>query len=104
MKDLEYTFEVLEPETELSSVSSPQLMVLKTKSNYLKVVIYFMANTAISITEGFVNTGIGKVKLQYKGELPGKAVTASQTLRKIAFIFPNPQGMASEFEFCGQKT
>jgi len=101
---LEYEFEVLEPEDDLENAPTPQMLVLNTKDNQLRVTIYFMANTALGITGGIAKSAMGKVKLQYTAETPSGAYTASVSLRKIVFTFTDPQGMASNFEFNGQKT
>ena len=101
---MQYEFEIQEPEEEMESVSSPQMLVVRTKNGQLKVTIYFMANTALEINGGVAKPAMGKVKLQYTAVTPSGAYTASQTLRKIVFTFTSPQGMASNFEFHEQKT
>ena len=101
---MEYEFEIQEPEEELEYVPTPQMLIASTKSNQLKATIYFMANTALQIRSGIAKSAMGKIRLQYVADTPSGAYTASETLRKIVFTFTNPQGMASNFEFHGQKT
>lgn len=94
----------MEPESELASVRTPQLSVLTTKNNHIKVVIYFMANNALTINGGLAVPAMGKVKLFYLATSLSGAYTSSQNLRKISFIFKSSKGLADNFEFCGQKT
>ena len=101
---VEYEFEVQEPEDEIGYVPSPQMLIVHTKNDQLRVTIYFMANTAQEISGGIAMSAMGKVKLQYSAITPSGAYTASQTLRKVVFTFNSPQGMTSNFEFDGQKT
>ena len=100
---MKYEFEVLEPEDGMVYVSSPQILTVHTKSDQVRVYIYFMANTALEINGGVVKSAMGKVKLQYRAVTPSGAYTASQTLRKIVFTFNRPKGMAPNFEFHGQE-
>ena len=101
---MEYEFEVQEPEDELEFVSTPQLLIVSTKNGHLKVIIYFMSNTALEINDGIAKSAMSKIKLQYTAVPSNDAYTASQILRKVVYTFTNPQGMASNFEFIGQKT
>lgn len=101
---MKYNFEELEPEHDLQYVQAPQMLVVNTKNQTRKVFVYFMTNTALEISGGIVESAMGRVKLQYKAEKAGGACSASQTLRKVVFTFPDPQGMASSFEFHGQKS
>jgi len=63
-----------------------------------------MANTVLEVTGGEAKAAMGKVRLQYTAVTESGAYTASETLRKIIFTFNNPQGMARNYEFNGQKT
>ncbi len=101
---MEYEFEVQEPEDEMEYVASPQMLIVHTKNNQLRVTIYFMTNAALEINGGIARSAMGKVKLQYTAGTPSGAYTASQVLRKVTFTFISPQGIASNFEFHGQKT
>ncbi|MGH1538817.1 MAG: hypothetical protein ACRBHB_00210 [Arenicella sp.] len=101
---MDYEFEVQEPEEEFDYVPSAQMLIVNTRNKQLRVIIYFMANTALEISQGIATTSMGKVRLQYMADTPSGAYTASQTLRKIVFVFTDPQGMAKEVEFLGQKT
>lgn len=100
---MQYKFEVQEPDEQMELVPSPRMVVAHTKNGHLMVSIYFMANAALEITGGFAKSSLGKIKLQYLAVAPSGAYTASQTLRKIVFVFTNPQGSVKEFEFHGQK-
>ncbi len=101
---IECIFEILEPEHPESLVGSPQTVVFNRELDLVSVVVYFMANGALQITGGEAKSALGKVKLQYTAESPSGAYTACQSLRKIMFTFENAGGMASVFEFIGQKT
>ena len=101
---MQYEFEVQEPGDEMEYVPSPQMLIFHTKNDQLRVTIYFMANTALEINGGIAKSAMGKVKLQYSANPPSGAYTASQSLRKVVFTFDSPQGMATSFEFHGQKT
>ena len=101
---MKFTFKVLEPEEEMVFVSSPQILVFETSNGEKIVFIYFMANSGLEIIEGHVVSSLGKVKLSYSATSANDALTASVSLRKIAFIFSKSQGMANQIEFNGQKT
>ena len=101
---MKFTFEVLEPEEEMSFVSGPQTLVFETANGERTVLVYFMANSALEIIEGHANYSLGKLKLSYTATSANDALTASVSLRKVVFNFPKPQGMANQIEFNGQKT
>ncbi len=96
--NIEHTFEAVQPEEEFDFVSTPQILVMHTKENELKVIVYLMINTAYVITEGFAVSGLGTMKLFYRVN-SGGVVCASQKLAKIIYTFPNPQGMCTNFRF-----
>lgn len=100
---MEYEFDVLDVEENFESVASPQVLIINTGLYERKVFVYFMANTALNITDGIAQSAMGKIKLQYTAESPSGAMTASQTLRKICFTFKNSQGMANSYEFLGER-
>lgn len=104
MNDIEFKFEEVAPEYAEAIVPKPQIVVLNLDISTTKVIVYFMANTALTITGGYVKSAMGKVNLQYLAESPSGAYTASVNLKKIIFTFSNVQGMATNFEFTGQKT
>ena len=85
-------------------VSGPQTLVFETSNGEKVVFVYFMANSALEIIEGHAVSSLGKVKLSYSAASANEALTASVSLRKIAFSFSKPQGMANQIEFNGQKT
>ena len=100
---MDFKFEVQIPEDDIVFVPSPQMLIATTKKGHLKVTIYFMENTAFEIAGGLAKTAMGKVKLQYTTSSPNGAIAASVTLRKIVYLFQNPQGIASNFVFIGHK-
>ena len=102
MNKLRYMFEVLEPETPEAMVPSPQMLVFCEGVHTVKVIVYFMANSALVITGGVARSAMGKIKLQYKAHSPSGAYNASIDLRKVMFTFPETQGMARQFEFEGE--
>jgi hypothetical protein len=104
MNELEYNFEVLEPELPDATVARPQLLVFHEDLNTIKVFVYFMENCAVNVTGGMARSAMGKVRLRYKADHQDDAVTACVNLRKILFTFTNAQGMASNFEFDGEST
>lgn len=103
MKELEYEFEVLDPEYPDAIVPEPQLLVFNIDMNTVKVFVYFMDNCAIEVQEGFASSGMGTITLKYRGESPSSAVTASVNLRKIAFTFTDAQGIGRNFAFKGKR-
>ncbi|MDH5232832.1 MAG: hypothetical protein OEY38_22475 [Gammaproteobacteria bacterium] len=104
MNNLEFKFDVLEPESPEATVSKPQVLVFNEDINTVKVFVYFMENCAVNITEGIAKSAMGKIKLKYKTHSPSETVTACVNLRKILFTFTNAQGIAREFEFENEKT
>lgn len=104
MNELEYKFEVLEPESPEATVGMPQLLVLNEGIDSVKVIVYFMTNCALTITEEIAISAMGKVILQYKAHSPSNAYTACVNIRKVMFTFSNAQGMTTNFEFKGEKT
>ena len=104
MNELEYKFEVLEPELPEETVGRPQLLVFSEHINTVKVFAYFMTNCAATITDGKAKSAMGKVKLKCTENYPDGAVAACINLRKVLFTFTNAQGMANNFEFEGEKT
>lgn len=96
---MEFLFKEIEPEQDIESVSSPQLLVSNMANGSLKVSVYFMCNSAHEIFEGKVSSGMGKTTLHCKLRSPSGTVTASVKLRKVEYVFPNPQGMANNFVF-----
>ena len=101
---MKFTFEVLNVEEEIAFVSSPQITVFDSIDGQRNIIIYFMANTAIEIIEGHAVSGLGKVKLFYTAASKNNVLTASNSIRKVVYKFSNPQGMANQVEFHGQKT
>ena len=104
MNHIEFKFEEETPEYAGAIVSKPQIIVLNLDIDTAKVIVYFMTNTALSITGGYVKSAMGKVSLQYLAESPNGVYNTSIGLRKVIFTFPNTQGMAKNFKFKGQKT
>lgn len=96
---MKFSFKEVEPEASIESVSSPQLLVCNMADGSLKVLIYFMCNAAQEVLEGRVNSGMGKTILLCKLQSPSGVVTASVKLRKLEYVFPNPQGMITNFVF-----
>lgn len=99
MNNLDFKFEILEPELPEATVSHPQVLVFYEDIKTVKVFVYFMENCAVKITEGIAKSAMGKIKLKYKAHSPSEAVTACVNLRKILFTFTNAQGIARDFEF-----
>ena len=100
---MEYKFEVLIPEQDIARVPYPQMLISNMKDGSLKVTVYFMENKALQITGGIARAGKGRVKLYYEAISPSGAYTASVEINKVAYIFPNPEGMAGNFEFLGNR-
>jgi len=102
-ESLEFEFKVLDPERDMASVSSPQILVYRPKTGGVLVLVYFMENTALKIETGVVKSAMGKITLQYDASHPSGAHTASVSLRKLSYFFPEPDGMTSNFIFTGRK-
>lgn len=103
MNEIKLEFEVREPEADIAWVASPQVLVHRAVDGKIKVIVYFMINNAMTITGGTAQSAMGKVKLWFRGESPSGLFTASNRVAKIEYTFPNPQGMARNFEFMGQR-
>lgn len=101
MNELEYEFEVCEPEFPEALVSTPQILVFSIDLNTIKVVVYFMANKAVTIAEGIAKSKLGKIALSCKQESSSGAYTASVRLCKVIYTFSNAQGISSNFLFEG---
>lgn len=100
---LDFIFEEVEPEYPDAIVPTPQLVVFSQDINTTIVFVYFMANAALKIKGGIAKSAMGKVKLQYIAESPCDALTTSVKLHKVKFTFTSAMGMATNFEFVGQK-
>lgn len=101
--ELKFIFEEVEPEYPNAMVPNPQLVVFIQDINTIVVFVYFMANAALKIKGGIAKSAMGKIKLQCLADSPFDAVTASVKLHKVKFTFPAAMGMATNFEFVGQK-
>lgn len=103
MSELNYSFEISKAEYPDAVVCSPQIITIHLEINVIKVIIYFMANTAIEITNGVAKSKMGRIALSYQAKSPSGAYCASVNLRKIIFTFNNAQGSSNNFVFEGEK-
>ena len=103
MSELNYNFEVAEAEYANAVVYAPQLLIMHLDVEVIKVVIYFMANTAVEITNGIAKSKMGKIALSYQAKSSSGAYCASVNLRKIIFTFNKAQGLSNNFVFEGER-
>jgi hypothetical protein len=101
---MEYEFSVTEVDEHMMFVASPQLRAYKNINEAWVVDILFMENSAAFISRGIAKPGMGKIVLEYEVEYPDGAAAASIKLFKVQYVFPNTEGMPTEFEFKGGKT
>ncbi len=85
----QYDFAVIPVEDSLVSVASPQLIAFRDADHVVRVWVYLMLNNALSVTSGQARAAMGKIRLSYSAESPSGALTASQRLAKLEFIFPD---------------
>ncbi len=104
MNNIDFSFEEMKPEYPEAIVKSPQISIFNIEPGTIKVIIYFMANCALSITNGTVKSAMGKTNLQYVAESPSGAYTACQNIRKICFTIYNAQGISPNFKFNEKRT
>ena len=103
MSELNYNFEIAEAEYSNAVVYAPQLLIMHLDVDVIKVVIYFMANTAVEITNGIAKSKMGRIALSYQAKSSSGAYCASVNLRKIIFTFNKAQGLTNNFVFEGER-
>ena len=101
---MEFEYKIENPESDMRWVPEPQVLVYRSESEITKVVIYFMENTAVTVTEAFAKPKPGKVILSYSAKSSSGAYCASKTLRKLVYTFFNSLGPNKEYEFVGKNT
>ena len=103
MNNLKYEFAVKTPESNIRGVGSPQVFKYYTHDNKVRVSIYFMVNNALEIVDGKAISAVGAIRLRCFSKSPSGCLNASVKLVKVEFTFLEPQGMASNIEFEGNK-
>gem|GEM_PF-3009385 len=99
MNNIAYQFEVMTPELPDALAPEPQTLVFALDIHTVKVFVYFMLNSALSITGGQASSAMGTVELSLTVDSPSGVVCASVNLRKVCFTFTEAQGMARSFRF-----
>jgi len=103
MKNLEYSFEVVEPDYPNAFVPEPQVLVFDLGNNTRRIEVHFMENSALAIVGSDISSGMGTLNLWYETERPG-VLAASKNLRKVIYTFANSQGMARNVIFRGNRS
>ena len=101
---IEHTFDIEEPEERYSLTPTSQFLVLHRSDGGMDVIVYLMLNTAVTITESRVSSGMGTTTLRILSCSESGAFCASQSLRKVRFGFDDPKGMATKFKVDTQTT
>ena len=96
---MDFKFSVLDVESDVIEVVKPQIFWYTNTEGEYVVTVYFMENTAAVITKGFAKPMSGKMVLRHEVEYPDGIAMASLNIRKIKYVFSEPEGMPAHFEF-----